>query len=82
MWEKSTNLLVKFYWGQNEVCGAGDSNPESFETAAKRQGDGPYTCDFGEGGVNTVKNIFSQEVSISFMTLLLVMTNGCHHEGV
>ena len=38
-------------------------------------GDGQYTCDFGEGGVNTVKNIFFQKVSISLMKILLVMSN-------
>ena len=38
-------------------------------------GDGQYTCDFGEGGVNTIKNIFFQKVSISLMKILLVMSN-------
>ena len=38
-------------------------------------GDGQYTCDFGEGGINTIKNIFFQKVSISLMKILLVMSN-------
>ena len=31
------------------------------------RGGGQYTCGFGEGVVNTIENIFFQEVSISFM---------------
>ena len=63
MWE----WQVKFYWRQNEDCSARDSSPDSSETAAERQGGGQYTCGFGEGVVNTIENIFFQEVSISFM---------------
>ena len=46
-----------------------------FKLLQRDRGKGQYTCDFGEGGVNTIKNTFFQKVSISLMKILLVMSN-------
>ena len=75
-------LRVKFCLGQNEDCSPRDSTSDSSEKLLQRgSGEGQYVWDFGEGEVHTIKHIFSQKVSTSFMKLFLFMMNSCHHEG-
>ena len=52
-------LQVKSYPGQNEDFSPGDSISDSSEKLLQRDsGEGQYVCDFGEGGVHALKNIF------------------------
>ena len=44
-------------------------------------GTGQCKCDFDEGGIHTIKHIFFQTVSSSFVRLLLIKRNSCHHKG-
>jgi len=52
-------LWVEFYLGQNEDCSSGDSISDSSEKLLQRgRGDHQCICDFGEGGVHTIKHFF------------------------
>ena len=44
-------MWIKSYLGQNKDFSLGDSTSDSSEKLLERvQGEGEYTCDFGEGG--------------------------------
>ena len=52
-------MWVKFYLGQNEDCGPGDSISDFPEKLLQRgMGEGQYIYDFGEGGGHRIKNTF------------------------
>ena len=52
--KKRDNLRGEFYLGQNEDYSLGDSTSDSSEKLLQRGNwEGPYICDFGEGGRGT-----------------------------
>ena len=52
-------LRVKFYLGQCEDCSPGESTSDSSTRLLQRgRGERQYMCEFGEGGVYAIKNVF------------------------
>ena len=63
---------VKVYVGQNKDYSLGDSTSYSSEKLLQRgRSQGQYICDFGEGRVHAIKNIFLAKATRSSR----------HHEG-
>ena len=76
MWE----LQVKFYLGQNEDHSPGDSISDSSEKLLQRGNwEGPYICDFGEGGRGTCNwahfILFFSECFCWFQGAVITMKN-------
>ena len=64
------NMRDKFYLGQNEACGPGDSTSDSSEKLFQRGSERVNIWDFGERGVHAIKHLSYERFSASCKELM------------
>ena len=52
---------MRFHLGKNKDDSQGEDTSDSSEKLLQRVRGGQYVCDFGEGGVHTIKDVFFAE---------------------